>query len=186
VVGLDLDKLREVNKRRCGRWHGPETTPWSLADWSNAMCGEAGEAANVVKKIRRIETGTGTATAVDMLDLKAALSDELADTVIYADLVAANAGVNLSQAIVDKFNAVSLRESFPERLQLDADDERERQAAADERARITWWLRAAADGPGSVNATPEYLKALTEMADAIEQHPERFAAAPPHRVGGIA
>jgi hypothetical protein len=35
-----------------------------LADWSNAMCGEAGEAANVVKKIRWIETGLWEATPV--------------------------------------------------------------------------------------------------------------------------
>lgn len=54
-------------------------------------------------------------------------------------------------------------------------------AEADERARIAWWLRAAADGPGRVNHSDDYLLALTEMADAIEQHPERFEAAPPHR-----
>jgi hypothetical protein len=29
-------------------------------DWSNAICGEAGEVANVVKRMRRIETGTRT------------------------------------------------------------------------------------------------------------------------------
>lgn len=51
-------------------------------------------------------------------------------------------------------------------------------AAADERARIVWWLRAGITGPGAVNATPDYLAAASELADAIEQHPERFAQAP--------
>lgn len=50
--------------------------------------------------------------------------------------------------------------------------------AADERARIVWWLRAGISGPGMVNSTAEYLAAATELADAIEQHPERFAEAP--------
>lgn len=123
-TGLDLAELREVNTRRCARWHGPDTEPWSLADWSNAMCGEAGEAANVVKKIRRIQTGTisapgteGHRRAEEARDhLTDALADELADTVIYADLVAAKAGIDLSAAIVRKFNAVSVREGYPEHL----------------------------------------------------------------------
>lgn len=53
--------------------------------------------------------------------------------------------------------------------------------AGDERARIVWWLRAAAEGPGRVNHSKDYLLAIREMADAIEQHPERFAEAPTGR-----
>lgn len=124
TLGLDLGVLRQVNQQRCSRWHPPGSERWSLADWSNAMCGEAGEAAIVVKKIRRIETGT-TLNGRDVTPgmrlrerarLTAMLADELADAVIYADLVAAKAGIDLSAAIVDKFNAVSVREGFPERL----------------------------------------------------------------------
>lgn len=122
TAGLDLARLREVNTRRCARWHGPDTEPWSLADWSNAMCGEAGEAANVVKKIRRTQTGTDEHVTPghrirNTTALIERLATELADVVIYADLVAANAGIDLSRAIVDKFNAVSVREGFPERIQ---------------------------------------------------------------------
>lgn len=122
MSSLDLDMLRTVNTERCARWHGPDTEPWTLADWSNAMCGEAGEAANVVKKVRRIDTGTDRAAgrflsdADERLRLVNALADELADVVIYADLVAANAGIDLSESIIRKFNAVSEREGFPERL----------------------------------------------------------------------
>lgn len=53
------------------------------------------------------------------------------------------------------------------------------EAAADERARIVWWLRAGIDGPGCADAS--YRQAIREMADAIEQHPERFADAPTGR-----
>lgn len=55
--GLTFDTLREVNVTRCKKWHPPGSIPWTSADWSNALCGEAGELANVVKKIRRQETG---------------------------------------------------------------------------------------------------------------------------------
>lgn len=53
-----------------------------------------------------------------------------------------------------------------------------RQAAADERARIVWWLRAGVSGPAAVYTKPDYLAAAAELADAIEHHPERFADAP--------
>jgi NTP pyrophosphatase (non-canonical NTP hydrolase) len=111
-----LSQLREVNTARCARWHGPGTEPWSGADWSNAMCGEAGEAANVVKKLRRWETGTGAKDAPDPQTLREMLGEELADTIIYADLLAAHYEIDLRGAIVLKFNSVSAREGFTETL----------------------------------------------------------------------
>ena len=80
------------------------------------MCGEAGEAANVVKKLRRHETGTGAANALSVTQLRAMLADEIADTVLYASLLASYYGIDLADAIVSKFNRVSEREGFPERL----------------------------------------------------------------------
>jgi NTP pyrophosphatase (non-canonical NTP hydrolase) len=131
--GLDLAVLADVNAARCGRWHPPTSERWTLADWSNAMCGEAGEAANMVKKLRRIETGTVTEPTVrhnghlvgldaERRILAKGIGLELADVVIYADLLAqeltrAYGGYSLSDLIVTKFNAVSHREGFPERLQ---------------------------------------------------------------------
>lgn len=121
---VSLRALRETNTARCARWHGPDTEPWTLADWSNAMGGEAGEAQNVVKKIRRIDTGTDRpqgrflSPADERQRLVNALATELADVVIYADLLAAHAGIDLAAAIVSKFNIISEREGFPERLTL--------------------------------------------------------------------
>lgn len=129
MTGRDvLADLREKGNSRRNRWHTPDTEPWTGADWSNAMCGEAGEAANVVKKIRRIETGTGhhepipgfTQETVDELwrqELVQALAHELADTIAYADLLAQHYGIDLRVAIAEKFNIVSEREGFPERIE---------------------------------------------------------------------
>jgi NTP pyrophosphatase (non-canonical NTP hydrolase) len=114
-----LQQLRDTNIKRCARWHGPDTEAWTGADWSNAMCGEAGEAANVVKKLRRHETRTGAANSVSVEVLRTKLGAELADTLIYADLLAHHYGIDLQAAVVAKFNFVSEREGFPERLHDD-------------------------------------------------------------------
>lgn len=116
-----LQRLRATNIQRCARWHGPGTEPWGGADWSNAMCGESGEAANVVKKIRRLETRTGSQDETPLATLVEKLGDELADTIIYADLLASHYGIDLEEAIVRKFNFVSEREGFPERLVIDGE-----------------------------------------------------------------
>ena len=71
---------------------------WSIADWSNALAGETGELCNWIKKIRR----------GDKIDL-AEVGKELADIVIYADLLAEQLGLNLGECVRSKFNEVSDR-----------------------------------------------------------------------------
>jgi NTP pyrophosphatase (non-canonical NTP hydrolase) len=113
---LTFSALRAANVSRKARWHG-EADEWSGADWSNAMCGEAGEAANVVKKLRRHETHTGTAYNTPEVEaLLPMLAEELADVVTYCDLLADKYGINLGEAVVAKFNRVSAAQDFPERL----------------------------------------------------------------------
>jgi NTP pyrophosphatase (non-canonical NTP hydrolase) len=117
VERVDLAELRDQNIARARRWHGEDSEPWSLADWSNAMCGEAGEAANKVKKIRRHQTGVDSSyNTPDLADLYSGLAKELADVVIYADLLAAEAGIDLGRAVREKFNEVSAAQGFPERI----------------------------------------------------------------------
>ena len=116
MSNLTFDQLRAVNVPRCEKWHPPGSLPWSLADWSNALCGEAGELANVIKKIRRQETGARNQGDPTMEELKAMAMNELADVVIYADLLADQLGGDLGQAIKAKFNKVSEKYGFPERL----------------------------------------------------------------------
>lgn len=113
---LTFTALRAANVPRCERWH-TGADDWTAADWSNAMCGEAGEAANVVKKLRRHETHIGAlANTPPPAELVGMLADELADVVAYVDLLAHYYGIDLSRAVADKFNRVSERNGFPERL----------------------------------------------------------------------
>ena len=113
---LSFEELRRVNVMRCTRWHGPDSQKWTLADWSNAMCGEAGETANVIKKIRRQETGAVNAGDPPMEKLRAMAAEEIADVVIYCDLLAQELGADLAEAVRAKFNKVSAKYDFPERL----------------------------------------------------------------------
>ena len=119
AAGLGLAILTEQNVARAQRWHPgfPEEDDWTGGDWAAAMAGECGEACNVVKKIRRVETAKrGRATEQDTMILRTMLGDELADLVIYADLLAAKYGIDLSDAVREKFNATSEQYDFPERL----------------------------------------------------------------------
>lgn len=87
IQNLKFAKLREKNVERCETWHA-QGEEWLIDDWCNAMSGEAGESQNIIKKIRRIESGTGgNSEGVTMESLVAALGEELADIVTYADLV---------------------------------------------------------------------------------------------------
>ncbi|MCK5642024.1 MAG: MazG-like family protein [Gammaproteobacteria bacterium] len=91
---LNFSRLREVNVKWCEDvFH--KLDEWTPIEWALAMIGEAGEACNEVKKINH---GDGCAGDLAM---------ELADLVIYADLLAARLHIDLGQAVVHKFNLVS-------------------------------------------------------------------------------
>lgn len=112
---LTFRGLAKVNRARCDQWHaGME--PWSAADWSNAMVGEAGEAANKVKKLRRLQT-SGKTPKPDAMDRRVEeIMEEIADTIIYADLLAHHLGRDLEPYVIAKFNKVSEEREFPHRL----------------------------------------------------------------------
>lgn len=183
-MSLTFAEVIEANRARCKRWH-QDADDWSGADWSNAMCGEAGEAANVVKKLRRNETGTagytwdtvpighlvpGSGYVIEKQahtpargwhirfrreegyggfrvewtafrsgsdpvpirltprgleypiphpstdQLRRHLGHEIADTILYALLLADHYDIDVPSALVEKFNLVSERQGFPERL----------------------------------------------------------------------
>ncbi len=104
---LSFEQLREANVRRCEQvFH--KLCDWSPTDWATAMAGECGEACNLIKKLRRLD-------GADMLKdshfnrqaLVLATGKELADLVIYADLLAARLGLDLGDEVARKFNQVS-------------------------------------------------------------------------------
>jgi NTP pyrophosphatase (non-canonical NTP hydrolase) len=119
VTDLTFAEVARVNRLRCERWNpGFPDDGWTGADWSNALAGEAGEACNVVKKLRRDECGKAQAVAGTRPELLTKLSTEIGDTFIYLDLLAQFYGLDLATCVVETFNRVSVREGFPERLEL--------------------------------------------------------------------
>lgn len=110
---LTFKKLREANSPRCKQWLNGVT--WSLSDWGVAMAGEAGEACDAIKKLNRLRDGMITQEN-NKQKLTIDLAKEIADTIIYADLLAEAAGIDLEEAIVNKFNEVSDRFGFEQKL----------------------------------------------------------------------
>ena len=111
---LDFDELRAANVTRCERWHGPAGVQgWSASDWMTALVGEVGEAAGVLKMMNRERDGL---PGNKHEPTKQQLAHELADVAIYLDLLAAQQGIDLGDAIREKFNIVSVRVGFPDRL----------------------------------------------------------------------
>lgn len=108
--GLTFNVLRAANEQRLPQFrdaHGrfahsdPDGNDWSPNDWMVAVVGEVGEAANIMKKVRR-----GDLTPEEA---KPMLAKEFADAAIYLDLMAKRHGVDLGRAILEKFNEVSER-----------------------------------------------------------------------------
>lgn len=117
---LDYQTVARTNEARCALWHPgfPDDTEWSLADWSNAVAGEVGELCNVVKKIRRHEGGFRDVNLLDLQVLRMMAGNEMADVILYTDLLATKMRLNLSYFVAHKFNEKSIEQGFPQRLVL--------------------------------------------------------------------
>lgn len=120
--GLSFKHLAATNLTRAQRWHKVGgLLEWNAAEWSNAMAGEAGEACNATKKLRRIECkmqqADGDTPAPKTLEEAAQkVLKEVGDTVIYGDLLCQRVGGTLEDAVRLAFNSVSDREGFPEKI----------------------------------------------------------------------
>lgn len=118
---LTFVAVTEANVARCDRWHKGGIDDWTPSDWAVAMMGEAGEACNAIKKLRRVEDDIANISDPGRLlatreEAIAAIGEELADTFLYLNLLACRLGINLADEVVTKFNATSKRYGFPERL----------------------------------------------------------------------
>ena len=104
---LTFKRLREQNAMRCVSMFHP-IGDWSPTDWGCAMAGEAGEACNLIKKLRRLDGADWDIdTPEERERLRKAIALEIADVVIYADLLAERLGIDLAHAVTTKFNKVS-------------------------------------------------------------------------------
>jgi len=105
---MNFYQFSEENLRRCTAPNGfnHPLEGWSLSDWMVATLGELGEASNVLKKLNRVRDGIpGNSESPE--ELRAALADELADTLIYLDLFAQAAKIDLPAAVRSKFDRTS-------------------------------------------------------------------------------
>lgn len=103
---LDLAEFRVFNVERSlaskdvgGFGHALDA--WTPAEWGNALAGETGEFCNLLKKIRRGEN-------IDMLRV----ADEAGDILAYLDLATAAVNISLAQAVVRKWDRVSMEKNY--------------------------------------------------------------------------
>lgn len=117
AVALTFDAFRKANVTRCVKWHPEGIDSWSPSDWMTAVTGELGELASLLKMRNRERDGL---PGNKFSPSKKQVADELADVLTYLDLLAEVLGVDLGAAVVEKFNEVSERVGFPDRIVLAA------------------------------------------------------------------
>ena len=96
--GLTFDELRQKIFDRSIEAYANITGRKDLSYYGNALAGEVGEACNLIKKMERGDPIPASE-----------LGKELADIVVYADIIAAKNGLSLGQCVRNKFNEVSDR-----------------------------------------------------------------------------
>lgn len=110
---LTFQQFRAANVNRCVKWHPHGIESWSPSDWLTAVTGELGELASLIKMRNRERDGL---PGNKFSPSQKQIADELADVLTYLDLLAATLGVDLAAAAVEKFNEVSQRVGFPDRI----------------------------------------------------------------------
>ena len=107
---LSFQALRAANLERLPQFknrHGQiahakaDGSDWTRADWLEALAGELGEYANISKKFRRGD--------IDAVTFYNSAREELADVMVYLDILAHRLGIDLAAAVQEKFNDVSRR-----------------------------------------------------------------------------
>jgi len=100
--GANLARLPQFKNKKGDPAHSePDGSDWSLGDWCTAVTGELGEAANLIKKVKRGD--------LTLDEAREDISKELADVQTYLDILAFRCGIDLGKATMDKFNEVSKR-----------------------------------------------------------------------------
>lgn len=106
---LTFNLFQLVNAKRCAESF-PSCKKWTIKEWTLAICGEAGELANFLKKIER-----GDFSITDP-EVNKKMRKELADIITYCDLGMSELGASTQEEVIEKFNEVSLRMAKQGRL----------------------------------------------------------------------
>lgn len=110
---LTFSQFREANKTRCLKWHPKGINSWSSSDWITAIVGELGELASLIKMRNRERDGL-TGNKFSPTDKQVA--QEAADVFTYLDLFCEANNIDLGNSVEVKFNEVSERNGFPDRI----------------------------------------------------------------------
>lgn len=113
---MDLDYFSLMNLKRCTQGFNHQLQDWSVAEWTNAVAGEAGEACNLAKKLLRhrdSQVGNTKAEDKDESSLRLRCARELADSIVYADLTIQRLGFKTQDVLRDTFNAKSVELGSP-------------------------------------------------------------------------
>lgn len=109
---MNTKLLSELSAERVAKF-GHTLEGWTPNDWLTAVTGELGELANLLKKLHRGDTvDKRTGRPISKKDL----ADEIADVVIYMELLSQRLGIDMGDAVVSKFNEVSAERGFDKLL----------------------------------------------------------------------
>lgn len=102
MKNLTIKKLTDESVDRAERYIHTDggIQVWDEAAWMMALMGEVGEAANMLKKVKRGSLKWNKKT-------KKEVAHELADIQCYLVLLAARLEIDLTDAVIEKFNLVS-------------------------------------------------------------------------------
>lgn len=114
---LTFSEFRRANATRCVKWHPEGIASWSASDWMTAIVGELGELASLIKMRNRERDGL-PGNKFSPTDEQ--IANEAADVLTYLDLFCEMHGIDLGTAAARKFNEVSERVGFPDRITIAA------------------------------------------------------------------
>lgn len=112
-LGLTFNELKTKSIERNHETYNDALLHASLSYFGNALAGEVGETCNLIKKIERAKLIGKFTDVVPASEV----GKELADVVIYADLLATKLGLSLGECVKQKFNEVS--ERFGSKVKFD-------------------------------------------------------------------
>ena len=100
---MRLNELQQLNVSRAQRWHPGGLAEWSALEWAGAMAGEAGEACNAAKKLKRIETGVANINRQQFCGGRWQKEDLVVEAFVEADFVGTD---RVCLSAIGKGNAV--------------------------------------------------------------------------------
>lgn len=107
---LEFNNFSLINAERCEKGFNMPLDAWNVMEWACAVAGETGEMCNYAKKLKRLHDGVQPDKDKNITEeqLIENIGKELADIVIYCDLLASSLNMRLGYLVKEKFNETSL------------------------------------------------------------------------------